>query len=105
MKKIISIFTAFALALVCCSCSAGSVRANTKYSTSFLDLFDTASTVIAYDTSQKAFDAHYEQFYNKLAEYDRLYDIYKSYDGINNLYTLNKKAKDGPVKVDSRIID
>lgn len=105
MKKIICVFTAIALAFVCCSCSSGGVKALTKYSTSFLDLFDTASTVIAYDTSQEAFDSHYKQFYDRLAEYDKLYDIYNTYDGVNNLCTLNKKAKDGPVKVDSRIID
>lgn len=95
-----------AIAVCCCSCSGISViNKKERYSSSFLDLFDTASTVLAYDTDQEAFDTHFQQFHQKLEEYDRLYDIYNSYDGINNLYTLNEKAKDGPVKVDSRIID
>ena len=34
-----------------------------------------------------------------------LVNIYNSYDNIVNLCTLNTQAKDGPVKVDSRIID
>lgn len=89
--------------LFCCSCSAGNKKE--RFSSSFLDLFDTASTVIAYDNSQNDFNAHLEEFHNKLEEYYKLYDIYNSYDGINNLNTLNKTAKDKPVEVDSRIID
>lgn len=76
-----------------------------KYTASFLDLFDTASTIIAYDESQEKFDEHYEQFHNELERYDHLYDIYKSYDGITNLYTINKTAGIEPVKVDNDIIE
>ena len=92
--------------MICCSCN-GSLNVNKKerFSKTFLDLFDTASTVTAYDDSQKAFDEHFEQFHQRLEEYDRLYDIYNSYEGVVNLYTLNNQAKDGPVKVDGRIID
>lgn len=88
------------------SCSGeNSLNKKQRFQTSFLDLFDTASTIIAYDNSQEDFDRHYKQFHDMLEEYDKLYDIYKSYDGINNLYTVNQKAKDGPVRVDKRIID
>lgn len=106
MKKYICIILAVIMAAACCSCS-GDLKTNKKqrYQSGFLDLFDTYSNIIAYDTSEKAFDEHYEQFYNKLAEYDKLYNIYNSYDNIVNLCTLNTQAKDGPVKVDSRIID
>lgn len=106
MKKFFCVLMSLAIAVCCCSCSGISViNKKERYSSSFLDLFDTASTVLAYDTDQEAFDTHFQQFHQRLEEYDRLYDIYNSYDGINNLYTLNEKAKDGPVKVDSRIID
>ncbi|MGN0535925.1 MAG: FAD:protein FMN transferase [Eubacterium sp.] len=104
MKKFVCIILSLLLAVACCSCSSDGGKKQ-RYQTSFIDLFDTASTVIAYDTSQEAFDSHYQQFYDKLAEYDKLYDIYTSYEGMNNLCTLNMKAKDGPVTVDSRIID
>jgi thiamine biosynthesis lipoprotein len=88
------------------SCS-GNFTTNKKerFSSSFLDLFDTVSTVLAYDDSQEAFDEHLQQFHSKLEEYDKLYDIYNSYDSIINLYTLNNEAKNSPIKVDSRIID
>ncbi|MDE5605339.1 MAG: FAD:protein FMN transferase [Eubacterium sp.] len=103
MKKFLCVLLSLMVMLVCCSCSA-SQKAE-RFSSSFLDLFDTASTVIAYDNSQDAFNAHLEEFHNKLEEYDHLYDIYNAYDGINNLNTLNAKAKDAPVEVDGRIID
>lgn len=106
MKKFICIFISLIVALTCCSCSADMVgNKKERFSSGFLDLFDTASNIIAYDTSQADFDKHFEQFYNKLKEYDRLYSIYNSYDGIVNLYTINRQAKDAPVKVDKRIID
>lgn len=105
MKKIFCLVLSAVIMLSCCSCSNLGMNKKERYQSSFLDLFDTYSTVIAYDTSEKAFDEHYEQFYNRLAEYDKLFDIYNSYDGMVNLYTLNQQAKDGPVKVDSRIID
>lgn len=89
--------------LVCCSCSVSSKKE--RFSSSFLDLFDTASTVIAYDSSQEDFNTHLEAFHQKLEEYDKLYDIYSAYDDVVNLNTLNSIAKDKPVAVDSKIID
>lgn len=103
MKKLVSITLALLLALSCCSC--GKTGGKERFSKSFLDLFDTASTVIAYDESAEAFEKHYEQFYDYLREYDHLYDIYTAYDGLVNIHTLNETAMDAPVKVDSRIID
>ena len=89
--------------LFCCSCSI--ISKIERFSSSFLDLFDTASTVIAYDNNQDDFNAHLEEFHQKLEEYYKLYDIYNSYDAVVNLHTLNKTAKDKPVQVDSKIID
>lgn len=106
MKKSFCVILALAFSLVCCSCTDSlSNNGKERFSSSFFDLFDTASSVIAYDNSQKDFDKHFEQFHKKLEEYYRLYDIYNSYDDVVNLYTLNNQAKDGPVKVDGRIID
>lgn len=103
IKKIFCLLLCIAVIFVFSSCNGFNKKQ--RFQTSFLDLFDTASTIIAYDDSQKKFDEHYQQFHDKLEEYDRLYDIYKSYDGITNLYTVNQEAKNGPVKVDKKIID
>ncbi len=102
MKKLISVILILVLSAVCCSC--GVPLNNQRYSKDFGDLFDTVSSITAYDTSQSAFDSHFAQFFDRLEEYHQLYDIYGEYEGINNLKTLNDKAKDEPVKVDERII-
>ena len=75
MKKILSLFLAFAVAVAFASCS-NTAKAKEKYKASFLDLFDTASTVIAYDNSQEEFDRNYQMFYDELKTYDELFDIY-----------------------------
>ena len=99
-----SLFLAFAVAVAFASCS-NSAKAKEKYKASFLDLFDTASTVIAYDNSQEEFDRNYQRFYDELKTYDELFDIYKEHEGVTNLYNVNKLAGKAPVKVDAKIID
>ncbi|MBO5494689.1 MAG: FAD:protein FMN transferase [Eubacterium sp.] len=101
MKRIISVFLIIATLLSLSACSQGEKR----YEKSFIDLFDTASTLIAYDVSQESFDEHFAQLHEKLEEYNRLFDIYHDYDGINNIKTLNDTAGTEPVEVDERIID
>lgn len=104
MKKIISIILSISITVVCVGCSLQKPKYE-KYTASFLDLFDTASTIIAYDTSQESFDENYERFYKELERYDHLFDIYSEYEGITNLYTVNKRAALEPIKVDKEIID
>lgn len=104
MKKIISLLMVLAVICSCSACSAVK-QEKQRFTASFLDLFDTASTIIAYDDSQESFDKHYEQFYNRLQMYDRLFDIYHAYDGINNLYAVNRDAGTAPVRVESAVID
>lgn len=87
------------------SACSGGIQKEERFTSSFLDLFDTASTIIAYDESQESFDKHYEQFYNELKRYDNLFDIYHKYEGMNNLYIVNKEASKAPVKVDKEIIE
>ena len=103
MKKLISVILILVLSAVCCSC--GIPLNNQRFSRSFYDYFDTVSTITAYDTDEAQFNKHYDAFYNKLGEYHRLFDIYNEYEGINNIKTINDKAKDSPVKVDERIIE
>jgi thiamine biosynthesis lipoprotein len=104
MKKTLSIFLAFAIAFCFTACS-GNATKNQKFTSSFLDLFDTASTITAYDVSKSAFDKNFEKMHSELQKYDNLFDIYNSYDGITNLCTVNQNAGKAPVKVGSEIIE
>lgn len=56
MKKIVSIVLSFTLLFTLFGCSNSKY---TKFSKSFLNLFDTASSITAYDTSQTEFNKKY----------------------------------------------
>lgn len=71
----------------------------------YLDLFDTVTTIISTGQSEEAFRAEAEKIYNRLSVYHQLFDIYDTYEGINNLKTVNDQAGIAPVKVDPAIID
>ena len=78
-----------------------------KFSAYSFDYFDTATTITGYAESQEAFDEVANKALDRLGEYHRLYDIYKRYEGLENLCTINDVV-DGAhrtVTVDQRIID
>ena len=102
-KKLLCSLLAFVFALAFCSCA--NTTGPRRFSSTFFDLFDTVSTVTAYDTDQQSFNAHLEQLHQRLEEYHKLYDIYISYEGLVNIKTLNNEAGKAPVAVDERIID
>lgn len=100
---------ALALCLLCAvlpSCGRAEKQLE-KFSAYSFDYFDTATTVTGYAESQKAFDKVANEAIELLGEYHRLYDIYKRYEGLENLCTVNDLV-DGAhptVTVDRRIID
>lgn len=102
MKKALSITAALLLAMLL---AAGCAMNGTKrYSVTDLTLFDTVTTVTGYAASQAAFDEAVRPIFAELSDYNKLYDIYHTYDGINNLKTVNDAAGGAPVAVDGRII-
>lgn len=77
-----------------------------RYMKTYIDAFDTAITFIAYSESEEDFNAAAEKLHEELLRYHKLYNIYNEYEGINNIYTINKNAGNGePVVVDPAIID
>ena len=104
MKKIVCIGLVFSLVVVLfCGCE----KKETKFTAYSFDYFDTVTTIIGYEKTQEEFDAKCQEIKALLQEYHRLYDIYNSYEGINNLYTVNslKDGKHQKVKVDKKIIN
>ena len=75
-----------------------------KFSREFDGLFDTVTVVIGYAQSEREFNRFSEIIYTRMEELHRLYDIYNSYDGINNLKTVNENAGIAPVEVSGDII-
>lgn len=75
-----------------------------RYEGSFMGSFDTVTTITGYAASQETFSQQMELLQEKLQHYHELYDIYNSYDGINNIKTINDAAGKEPVEVDEEII-
>lgn len=89
-----------ALAVGMTGCGGGQRR-----SVTYMDAFDTVTTLTVYGLSQEAFSAGAERLHEKLLEYHRLYDIYTNYDGIANLKTLNDCAGGDPVALPAPILE
>ena len=76
-----------------------------RYNKQFLDVFDTVSMEIGFEKSEADFQKCYEASHQQLLKEHKLYDIYNSYEGMNNLKTVNDNAGIQPVKVDPDLID
>lgn len=92
-----------ALLLLLLLTACGQVPAR-RYEATFLTLFDTVTTIVGYSHSREAFTTQAQKIHDDLEEYHRLFDIYHSYEGIDNLKTVNDRAGIAPVRVDPKII-
>ena len=88
---------------LCLSGCAGGKQA--QYSVTYLDLFDTVTSVLHYGGTQAEFDSQALEIRAGLEYYHQLFDIYNDYPGVNNLKTVNDQAGIAPVQVDRAIID
>lgn len=75
------------------------------YETKFFDSFDTVTSISGYAASQEEFESQTKLLQEKLQYYHRLFDIYHTYDGINNIKTINDAAGMKAVKVDREIVE
>jgi len=92
------------LCLLSSGCAAPEQTAPKQYTATFLDLFDTVTTIIGVADSEAALQAQAQAIHDELQTYHRLFDIYHDYDGMANLKTVNDNAGIGPVTVDPVII-
>jgi len=94
--------------LFCAGLLLGGCAANAepqRYSQTYLDVFDTVTSVVVYDTDEQHANDMMDGIHQQLLTYHQLYDIYNTYDGINNLATVNANAGIVPVEVDDKILD
>ncbi|MGO1469766.1 MAG: FAD:protein FMN transferase [Tissierella sp.] len=76
-----------------------------KYEGSFFDTFDTLTKVVGYTESKEEFDLYMETIHGRFTELHKLFDKYKTYDGMNNIKDINDNAGIKPVEVEDEIID
>lgn len=99
------ICSALLIAALCIYRNSNAEAGYEKYSETYFDYFDTVSTVAGYDESEEAFREKSEFVRSELERYNKLFDIYHTYEGMNNLCTVNREGAGKPVKVDGEIID
>lgn len=75
-----------------------------RYEGQFFDSFDTVTVITGYAKSQEEFQKQTELLQKKLNYYHELFDIYHTYEGINNIKTINDAAGKEAVEVDQEII-
>lgn len=101
MKRILPIFLALCLL---CGCTPKGKPAGKQYTATFLNLFDTVTTIVGTAESEEAFREETQKIHDALEVYHQLFDIYNDYEGIVNLKAINDNAGGDPVKVDPAII-
>ena len=101
MKRILPIVLALCLL---CGCTPKGQTAGKQFTATFLNLFDTVTTIVGSAQSEEAFREEAQKIHDELSVYHQLFDIYNDYEGIVNLKTVNDNAGGEPVKVDPVII-
>jgi len=104
VKRLICCLLLICLLLSGCAAGVGE-RSKEQYTATFLNLFDTLTTIKGAAESEEAFTAISREIHDRLLECHQLFDIYNDYEGLNNLKTVNDAAGKEPVTVDRRIID
>ena len=86
-RKLLSLLLAVLL-LTGCAAGTPQTAKQTRYEASFLELFDTVTTMVGYADSEEDFRETAQAIHDELLVYHQLYDIYNDYPGINNIKTI-----------------
>lgn len=100
MRRIFPLFLCLCLLLGGCTTE----RPQKQYTATFLNLFDTVTTIVGPAESEEAFQKQAQQIHDDLERYHRLFDIYTDYEGLSNLKTVNDAAGGDPVAVEPAVI-
>jgi FAD:protein FMN transferase len=93
------------LVLLLTGCKKTPKTEYTKYENTFYDTFNTITQVVGYTKTKQEFDDYFEKIHGRFRHLHILYDKYNTYEGVNNIKTINDNAGIQPVKVDQEIID
>jgi len=104
MKKLLAVCIAVLLMLVIIVFPRNTQESK-RFKASFLDLFDTYTELTIYAADETEATRLATAARDELRTCHQLFDIYNTYEGINNLKTINDNAGIAPVEVDQRIID
>lgn len=74
------------------------------YQITWLDVFDTVTTLRGYAPSEREFNETAAKLHEALLEYHRLFDVYTDYPELVNLKTVNDTASSAPVAAPEPIL-
>ncbi len=96
-----------AVLLLCSLCACfSSCGERAVYTSTYFDAFDTVMTLHIPAESREAAEAQAEEIHEIVVSLHRQFDIYHTYEGMNNLKTVNDSAGTGsPVTVSREIIE
>ena len=105
-RKALALFLVICIIITCFSMHSCSKK-KTQFSKTSFDYFDTFTTITGYTENQEQFNEIAADILSELGEYHKLFNIYKKFDGINNLYSVNQlvNGEHQAVTVDRKIID
>ena len=101
MRRCIIIGLVLSLLLTGCALPGGKKQ---QYQATYLDVFDTVTSITALADSESAFQRKAQEIHDLLLRYHRLFDVYNDYEGLNNLKAVNDHAGVSPVQVDGAVI-
>lgn len=93
------------LVLSMLSLTVGCQKKYELMSHNFMGPFDTITTYMSYANNEDDFNEQCDYIDEQLNYYDHLFDKYSTYDGMNNLKTINDNAGKEAVEVDQPLID
>ena len=76
-----------------------------KYIFYDMEALDTVSNVQIFLTEEQDKTYYQTWFKETLGHYHQLFDAYHSYEGVNNIYTINKNAGIQPIAVEKELYD
>ena len=103
VRKIVSLVLAAVLLTGCAGPQAKSTQK--RFQATFLTLFDTVTTIVGYAESEEEFQKITDEIHDQLEQYHQLFDIYKEYEGVVNIKSINDQAGIAPVKADPIVIE
>ena len=102
--KLMIILLTIAAAFLLQSCSKNDNQVK-RYTSHMVGAFDTTITIIGYNQTEKDFEKYVNMADERFEELHQLFDRYNTYEGINNIKTINEIGAIEPVPVKKEIID
>ena len=103
-KNVLRCLSVMIILCLLCGFAGCNATQKTRYSKQYLDYFDTVSLVVGYEENEEDFNKVCDFVEAELDRYNKLYDIYHKYEGVTNIYNINREGTEAPLAVESDLI-